>query len=114
MRPCQTCGLNMTSLGYADGGTIWWCSRCGSVNHHNQFTDAPPIELEPKLIARCQMLEEKLFNALPKRLNAITVIELLDVAGITESIHLPSKQKTETIPIAAITRAGAEAAHEAG
>lgn len=53
---CPTCDHTMQSLGYADGGTIWWCPRCGTVKHHDQFIDSPPKEYVPSLVVRGHLL----------------------------------------------------------
>lgn len=58
--PCPTCDHTMASLGYADGGTIWHCERCGTVKHHDQSTDAPPKVYVPKLVERCRKFEPML------------------------------------------------------
>lgn len=54
---CPTCDHTMQSLGYCDGGTVWHCSRCGTVSHHDQFVDAPPRVHVPKLVERCRDFE---------------------------------------------------------
>lgn len=52
--PCPTCDHTLEALGYCDGGTIYHCPRCGTIQHGNQFVDAPPRIYVPKLVERCR------------------------------------------------------------
>lgn len=51
---CPTCKHDMLSRGYANGGTIWHCPRCGTVQHYDHFADGPPSVFVPNLVDRCR------------------------------------------------------------
>jgi len=57
---CPTCSHEMQSIGYANGGTIWHCSHCGTTSHLNHFGDGPPEVRVPALVERCRELRAEM------------------------------------------------------
>lgn len=86
---CPTCDGTMASLGYADGGTIWHCERCGTIKHDNFYVDAPAKVYVPKLVERCR----RFATLLPAiELSPAKVADEWRHIGIAESINLPANR----------------------
>lgn len=94
---CPTCSHTMNALGYFDGGTAYYCPRCGTMRHANQFTDAPPEVYVPKLVERCRAFEGGLIRP-PRAVHMMEEVwgglrTMWKAIGIAESINKPEDRE---------------------